>query len=201
MNATDTVLTDQSDVQEEPCVYKRSCDFEGNFSKRMKHEISGIPEQCDNDMFDNDTKSKCQSSDTDESNLDEIDNDSDIEYDDSNLSTDQSQYCLVVLNETMLQQKSSFSRHSKQLLKQFKYLCQRSKKKPIESTQCVNDDVNRTKKLRWELRNTFDRIDLLKEGYAVLSDEVFPFYSLCYMVCMKSFFYFILKSERFFDKY
>ncbi|CAF3608295.1 unnamed protein product, partial [Rotaria sp. Silwood2] len=101
--------------------------------------------------------------------------------DDSNISTDQTQYNPVVLNDTILEQKLALSGHSKKLLKQFKYLYEHSKRKAIEPTQSIDDNINQSKNLRWEVRNTFNRSDLLKEGYAVLSDESFPFYSLCYM--------------------
>ncbi|CAF4234065.1 unnamed protein product, partial [Adineta steineri] len=64
--------------------------------------------------------------------------------------------------------------------KQFKDIYEHSKRKFIQPTQCIDDNINQIKNLRWELRNTFDRNALFKEGYAVLSDESFPFYSLCY---------------------
>ena len=151
-------------------------------SKRTKYEIFEIDEQYDSSTSDMDTESKCSSrSDTEES-----DNNSDID-DDSNISTDQSRYKPVAFNTTSIHQQP-LSRHSKKLITQFKYLYNHSKRKVIEPTQCKNDNINQIKKLHWELRNTFNRSALFKEGYAVLSDESFPFYSLCYMVCIKRYF-------------
>ncbi|CAF1127439.1 unnamed protein product [Rotaria sordida] len=170
MNEIGTVKTNQ----------KRLYEFEQNFSsKRSKYD-----EQYDSSTTD--TESICSSSDTEKSKIeqnDDDDDDSDIEdfEDNSTISTDQSRYNPVVFNKTILQQKQCLSRHSKKLLKQFKYFYEHSKRKPIESTTTIDDNINQRKKLRWELRNTFNRNDLFKEGYAVLSDESFPFYSLCYM--------------------
>jgi len=142
-------------------------------SKRLKSDIFDIDEQSDSST----SESKCSSTDTEESNIDQSD-------DDSNISTDQSRSIPVVLNKTIHQQ-PTLSRHSKKLIKKFKYLYDHSKRKLIEPTKSIDENLNQTKKLRWELRNTFNRIDLLKEGYAVLSDQSFPFYSLCYMVSNK----------------
>ncbi|CAF1266168.1 unnamed protein product [Rotaria sordida] len=176
MNEIGTVKTNQ----------KRLYEFEQNFSsKRSKYD-----EQYDSSTTD--TESIYSSSDTEKSKIeqnddDDDDDDSDIEdfEDNSTISTDQSRYNPVVFNKTILQQKQCLSRHSKKLLKQFKYFYEHSKRKPIESTTTIDDNINQRKKLRWELRNTFNRNDLFKEGYAVLSDESFPFYSLCYMVSIK----------------
>jgi hypothetical protein len=160
---------------------KRSSDLEQNLpSKRTKCDLIKSDEQYDSSTTDTDTESKCSSSDINES-----------EENDTDISTDQSRYIPVVLNEIILQeQKQSLSRHSKKLLKQFKYIYNHSKRKVIEPTQCINDNIDEINKLQWELRNSFNRIDLFKEGYAVLSDESFPFYSLCYMVSIERYFAF-----------
>jgi hypothetical protein len=141
---------------------KRSYDFEENLlSKRIK---------CDIIDTDEETDSKCSSNEL-----------SDIEDDDLNISTDQSSY-----NKSNIHQQT-LSRHSKNLIKQFKYLYNHSQRKVIQLTQTIDENINQINKLRWELRYSFDRNDLFKEGYAILSDELFPFYSLCYMVIIFSF--------------
>jgi hypothetical protein len=172
---------------------KRSSDLEQNLlpSKRTKCDLIKSDEQYDSSTTDTDTESKCSSSDINESEIEQNDDNSDIEdtENDTNISTDQSRYIPVVLNEIILQQqKQCLSRHSKKLIKKFKYIYNHSKRKVIEPTQCINDNINEINKLRWELRNSFNRIDLFKEGYAVLSDESFPFYSLCYMVSIERYF-------------
>jgi len=171
-------------INQECYLHKRPHDLEQNVSpKHIKYDTSELDEQCDSSISDIEIESKCSSSDTEEeSNIDQSDDNSDIEEseDDSNISTDQSRYIPVVSNKA-----TALSRHSKKLIKQFKYLYEHSKRKSIEPTKCIDENQNQIKKLRWELRNTFNRIDLLKEGYAVLSDESFPFYSLCYMVSIK----------------
>jgi hypothetical protein len=115
---------------------------------------------------------------------------SDIENfeDDSNISTNQQPYILVVQ-----QQEQSLSRHSKRLTRQFKHLYDHSTRKIIEPTQCLNENNDR-ESVRWELRNKFNQTDILKEGYTVLSDKPFPFYSLCYMVSIERYFDFNRKS-------
>ncbi|CAF3269320.1 unnamed protein product, partial [Rotaria sp. Silwood2] len=96
-------------------------------------------------------------------------------------------HILVVLNQTIQQQPQTLSRYSKRLISQFKYLYDQGLRKGIQPTNSCeffnnqNNDIY-LEKLRWELRNTFNRIDLFKEGYCVLSNEPFAFYSLCYMV-------------------
>jgi hypothetical protein len=174
-------------INQKSHLYKRSHDPEQNISsKHIKCDVSEIDEQCNSSISDTDTESKCSTSDTEESNIDQFDDNSDNEdsEDDSTISTDQSRYNPVVLNKT-IHQKQSLSRHSKKLIKQFKYLYDHSKRKIIEPTQCIDENFDQIKKFHWELRNTFNRIDLLKEGYAVLSDQSFPFYSLCCMVSIK----------------
>jgi hypothetical protein len=160
-------------------LHKRLHDPEQHlFSKRIKCDTSESDEQCDSSSIsDSETESKSSRSDTDRS-----DENSDCE----DISTDQSRSIPVVFNEVSLH-KPSFSRHSKRLIKQFQYLYEHSKRKTIEPTACLDEIINSTKKLRWELRHTFHRIDLLKEGYAVLSEESFPFYSLCYMVSLQQY--------------
>jgi len=164
-------------INEEYYLHKRPHDPEQNISsKRLKCDISDIDEQSDSST----SESKCSSNDTEDSNIDQSD-----DNDDSNISTDQSRYIPVISNKTILQQSSSLSRHSKKLIKKFQYLYDHSKRKSIQPTKSINENLNQTKNLRWELRNTFNRNDLLKEGYTILSDESFPFYSLCYMVSTK----------------
>ncbi|CAF3914064.1 unnamed protein product [Adineta steineri] len=195
MNEPETVNSDQ-----ECSLLKRSHDLEQDFSpKRVKYETVPWDELYENTILDNEVELIYPTSDTEEEIDDtsdvkeEIDGTSDVEEEiddtsdiedieiDSNLSTDQSPYTPVILNQTNLQQqKPSLSSYSKNLVKQFKDIYEHSKRKFIQPTQCIDDNINQIKNLRWELRNTFDRNALFKEGYAVLSDESFPFYSLCY---------------------
>lgn len=156
--------------------YKRSCESDSNSSsKRSKSDTDEFDEHCDSSTSDTDNELICLTDDTEDSPNDDSDTE-DFE-DDSNLATDQSRYYPVVIN-----QNRTFSKRSKELIRQFKSVHESNRRKPIETTQSIDDDRNQIKKLKWELKNTFNRNELLKEGYAVLSDTSFPFYSLCYMV-------------------
>lgn len=151
---------------------------------------------------DNDSESKCSTSDeTEQSSIKQFDDNSDIEENEeettsvyfSKISVDQHRIIPVVANESILQQQQALSRYSKRLISQFKYLYDQGLRKPIQTTNssdCSNnqpDDIY-LQKLRWEIKNSFNRLDLFKEGYCVLSNEPFPFYSLCYMVNNHSYF-------------
>lgn len=113
-----------------------------------------------NDTSESDSSISESNSDIEELNTDDFE-------DDSNISTEQSRYIPVVLNH--------LSRQSKV----FEY----NKRKSIDPTKTTDENLN---KLRWKLKNSFNRTDLFKEGYVVLSHELFPFYSLCYMVCISN---------------
>ncbi|CAF1576224.1 unnamed protein product [Didymodactylos carnosus] len=86
------------------------------------------------------------------------------------------------------EQLSSYPRHLRKQIKRFHYLYDHGLQKPIEPTRIPEvkndegDDNNNYLITKWKLQNTFNRLDLFKEGYSVLSNEQFPFYSLCYMV-------------------
>ncbi|CAF0764566.1 unnamed protein product [Rotaria sordida] len=189
---------------------KRPYDIEQYSTKRLKYDQIDIDEQDDNsytfgltlsdtDDDNNDTESKCSTSDdTEQSSIKQFDDNSDIEENEddisniyfSKISSDQHRHIPVVLNQTISQQQQpTFSRYSKRLISQFKYLYDQGLRKAIQPTnsfEFFNNDNNNNndiyfEKLRWELRNTFNRIDLFKEGYCVLSNEPFPFHSLCYM--------------------
>ena len=100
---------------------------------------------------------------------------SDIEYDDDqwNLSTDQQ------ISQSVSH--SSLNSYAQGVIKQFHQLSQQTTRKTQQLTRSEN--VNESKeKISWILKTTFNRSDLLHEGYAVLSDQSFPFYSLCYLV-------------------
>ena len=197
---------------------KRSLDIEQYPLKRPKYDRVDISEQNDGPCAfgltisdtdeDNDTESKCSTSDdTEQSSRKQFDDNSDIEdIEDettdvcfSKISSDQHRHIPVVLNESIIQQQQTLSRHSKRLISQFKQLYDQGLRKSIHTTNFINDLNNQPneiylEKLRWELRNTFNRIDLFKEGYCVLSNEPFPFYSLCYMVNS-----FLFRSYRLFQ--
>ena len=180
---------------------KRPYDIEQYSSKRLKYDQIDIDEctyglaTSDTDD-DNDTESKCSTSDdTEQSSIKQFDDNSDIEEleeEPANIhfrkvSSDQHRHIPVVLNQSIIQQQQSLSRYSKRLISQFKYLYNHGLRKGIQPTNSTDINSNQNleiydEKLRWELRNTFNRIDLFKEGYAVLSNQSFPFYSLCYMV-------------------
>ncbi|CAF0824467.1 unnamed protein product [Adineta steineri] len=184
---------------------KRTYDIELYSSKRLKYDQIDSDEPIDNLCTfglttsdtdeDNDTESKCSTSDDTEQSLVKIpDDNSDIEEIEdetgniyfSKISSDQHRHIPVVLNETIIQQQQALSRHSKRLISQFKYLYDHGLRKSVQPTNGLEILPNQNneiylEKLRWELRNTFNRIDLFKEGYCVLSNEPFPFYSLCYM--------------------
>jgi hypothetical protein len=188
---------------------KRPYDLEQYSSKRLRYDQNDLDDQLDSSCTfglatsdtdeDNDTESKCSTSDdTEQSSLKQLDDNSDIEEVEdettniyfSKISSDQQRHIPVISNEKILQQQQSLSRHSKRLISQFKYLYDQGLRKSIQPTNSL-DDLNHNntnpnneiacEKLRWEFRNTFNRIDLFKEGYCVLSNEPFPFYSLCYM--------------------
>ncbi|CAF4856990.1 unnamed protein product, partial [Rotaria sp. Silwood2] len=184
---------------------KRPYDIEQYSTKRLKYDQIDIDEQYDSPCTfgltlsdtddDNDTESKCSTSDdTEQSLIKQFDNNSDVEENDdeianiyySKISSDQHRHIPVVLNQTIQQQPQTLSRYSKRLISQFKYLYDQGLRKGIQPTNSCeffnnqNNDIY-LEKLRWELRNTFNRIDLFKEGYCVLSNEPFAFYSLCYM--------------------
>jgi len=186
---------------------KRPYDIDHYTSKRLKYDQIDLDDQIDSSCTfglptsdtdeDNDTESKCSTSDdTEQSLIKQFDDNSDIEdIEDettniyfTKISSDQHRHIPVVLNELILQQKQQIlSRHSKRLISQFKYYYDHGLRKAIQPTNSFDNIHNQTneiylEKLRWELRNTFNRIDLFKEGYCVLSNEPFPFYSLCYMV-------------------
>jgi hypothetical protein len=181
---------------------KRPYDLEQYSSKRLKYDQLDFDDQIDSSCTfglttsdtdeDNDTESKCSTSDeTEQSSIKQFDDNSDLEEIEdetannihfSKLSSDQYRHIPVVLNQTIQQQQQTLSRHSKRLISQFKYLYNHGLRKSIQPTNASDNFNNQNSdKLRWELRNTFNRIDLFKEGYCVLSNEPFPFYSLCYM--------------------
>jgi len=180
---------------------KRPYDLEQYTSKRLKYDQLDFDDQIDSCCTfalttsdtdeDNDTESKCSTSDEieqalikqfdDNSDLEEIEDET-VNIHFSKISSDQHRHIPVVLNENILQQQQTLSRHSKRLISQFKYLYNHGLRKSVQPTNASDNFNNQNlDKLRWELRNTFNRIDLFKEGYCVLSNEPFPFYSLCYM--------------------
>jgi hypothetical protein len=176
---------------------KRPYDLEQYSSKRLKYDQIDIDDQLDSSCTfglttsDTDEDNDSTSDDTEQSLIKQFDDNSDIEdiEDDitthyfSKISSDQHRHIPVVLNKTILQQQQTLSRHSKRLISQFKYFYDHGLRKSIQPTNSLENFNNQNNEiLRWELRNTFNRIDLFKEGYCVLSNEPFPFYSLCYMV-------------------
>ena len=182
---------------------KRPYDLEQYSSKRLKSDQIDLDEQYDQSCTfglttsdtdeDNDTESKCSTSDdTDQIPIKPIDDNSDLEeieeepptnHSYSKISSDQHRHVPVVFSQSMLQQQQqTFSRHSKRLISQFKYFYDHGLRKSIQPTNPPDDSHLQSNELRWELKNTFNRIDLFKEGYCVLSNESFPFYSLCYLV-------------------
>lgn len=187
---------------------KRPYDLEQYTTKRLKYDQIDLDDQNENlctfglttsDTDDDiDTESKCSTSDdTEQIPIKQCDDNSDFEEvleDDtinhiyfSKISSDQQRHISVVLNQTTIQQQQTLSRHSKRLISQFKYYYDHGLRKAIQPTNSNENILKQAneiylEKLRWELRNTFNRIDLFKEGYGVLSNESFPFYSLCYLV-------------------
>lgn len=186
---------------------KRPYDTEHYSLKRLKYDQIDFDEQNENSCTfglttsdtddDDDTESKCSTSDDTEQQLTikQLDDNSDIEEieDETNhvffskISSDQHRHISVVLNQIINQKQQTLSRHSKRLISQFKYYYDHGLRKAIQPTNSSEIFINQSndiylEKLRWELRNTFNRIDLFKEGYCVLSNEPFPFHSLCYMV-------------------
>lgn len=185
---------------------KRPYDFESSSLKRTKYDSLDVDEQTDNSCTftlqsdsdeENDTESKCSTSDDTEPivPLRQLDDNSDIEEVEdetiyvpfSKVSSDQNRFVPVITNEMVAQQQPPPSRHSKRLIGQFKYIYNHCIRKPIQPTRCPDEESNdlvnvAAETFRWELRNTFNRIDLFKQGYCVLSNEPFTFYSLCYMV-------------------
>lgn len=122
------------------------------------------PYDLDDDVqSDTETESKSSSNDTEESNSDT----SDIE-DDSTISTDQSRLYPIISQQT------SYSKRSQRLIKKFQTLRDYKKRKCQDTTHSIDESET----LPCQLRVTFNRT----EGYAVFSDEQFPFYSLCYLV-------------------
>lgn len=181
---------------------KRPYDFEQYGSKRLKYDQLDLDDQIENSCTfglttsdtdeDNDTESKCSTSDeTEQSSIKQVDDNSDleeIEEDNNNVhftkvSSDQQRHISVVFNQTIVQQQQTLTRHSKRLISQFKYLYNHGLRKSIQPTHPPDESTSFNPEiLRWELRNTFNRIDLFKEGYCILSNEPFSFYSLCYLV-------------------
>ena len=183
---------------------KRPYDFEQYSSKRLKYDQLDPDDQVENPSCtfgltnsdtddENDTESKCSTSDeTEQSSVkQQFDDNSDLEEVDdetanvhfTKISSDQHRHIPVVLNQSIIQQQQTLSRHSKRLISQFKYLYNHGLRKSIQPTHPPHDFSQANEQIfRWELRNTFNRIDLFKEGYCVLSSEPFPFYSLCYLV-------------------
>lgn len=185
---------------------KRSYDLESSSLKRPKLESLDADELNDNQCAfhlnsesdeENDTESKCSTSDDTEPLLvpvRQIDDNSDIEEIEdetsylpfAKITSDQQRFVPVIVNETVLQQQQALSRHSKRLIGQFKYLYSHGIRKFVQPTLCPDELFISNKDFakethRWELRNAFNRIDLFKQGYSVLSNEPFPFYSLCYL--------------------
>jgi hypothetical protein len=181
---------------------KRPYDIEQYSSKRPKYDQIDNYDSIDPCTFglttsdtddDNDTESKCSTSDdTEQSLIKQLDDNSDIEEleeETTNIhfrkvTSDQFRHIPVVGNESITQQQQTLSRYSKRLISQFKYLYNHGLRKAIQPTNSPEISSNEIylDKLRWDLRNTFNRIDLFKEGYTVLSNQSFPFHSLCYMV-------------------
>ena len=180
---------------------KRPFDFDSSTTKRVKSD----------DQIDFDDETSCQfvlASDSDDENdseskcstiddptdlttiqpLKQIDDNSDLEeLDDetvnnnySKISSDQQRNVPVVSSQQIL----NLTRHSKRLIGQFKYLYNHGIRKAVQPTLCpieTNFSSTENEKFRCELRNTFNRFDLFKQGFAVLSIEHFDFYSLCYL--------------------
>ena len=149
--------------------------------KRLKNDECLLHEPFDSSNSNpTDTESKSSSSDMDDI-PEQCDDTSDMEEcdEDATTATDQSEYRPCVYSSTI--SRPVPTRYSKALLQQFHELRDQSSRKGIELTRCP-DQIIEAKKSSWELSNSFQRTDLIKEGHAVLSDQAFPFYSLCYMV-------------------
>lgn len=205
-------LSKQERPKRECRARKRPYDAEFYTSKRLKCDGADADEQqidgaCtfaltgSDSEEDNDTESKCSTSDeTEQALIKQVDDNSDVEdvedetasVNFAKVSSDQNRHFPVVLNQTAIhQQQQSLSRQSKRLISQFKYLYDHGLRKSVQPTNgpdlssASNGEVQ-SEKVRWELGNTFNRLDLFKEGYCVLSNEPFPFHSLCYMVSRSS---------------
>ena len=176
---------------------KRPYELEQYTSKRLKYdqiEVGGGDEQDENScvftLTNSDSEDENETEINDENK--QLDDNSDFEdiEDETNyvqycrISSDQQRYTPVVYNQTILQQQQSLTRHSKRLISQFKYFYDHGLRKSIQTTDCSSMDIiedNADEKFRAEFKNTFNRLDLFKQGYCVLSNEPFAFYSLCYL--------------------
>ena len=158
---------------EAPCTFGLGSDTDDEIDAESKYSTSDETEPVSQRQVD------------DNSDLEEIDDDTgNTNF--GKAASDQHRHIPVVLKQTIIQQRHLLTRHSKRLIGQFKYLYNHSIRKAIQPTLCPENLQPTTQdiyleKLRWELKNTFNRLDLFKEGYCVLSNEPFPFYSLCYM--------------------
>jgi len=96
-------------------------------------------------------------------------NDSDDEFD---LSTDQTPFIPVV-------------RSSNDRILPTDYIDRFQSINSLDLTR-TSDDQSQSKLdfIQGEFRLSYNRTHLLKSGYPILSNETFPFYSLCYLVCI-----------------
>ena len=73
-----------------------------------------------------------------------------------------------------------FSSRSVSIVNEFEEISRENSRKTFDLTRCSTNETK--EKWKFQLRNTFHRDDLLSEGYGLISEKEFPFFSTCFMV-------------------
>jgi hypothetical protein len=160
---------------------RRSSSKQSLPSKRRVCHSLAIDERTSGSICNTDTES--QDSISDHVDIQEqCDDTSDVDNSNEHatLSTDQQPYRSVVYPSDM--SRRTLTSHAYRHRKQFSSLYNESSRTSIRLIRGTTDAIETNNKVHCQMRNSFHRPDLIQHGYAVLSDQSFPFHSLCYMV-------------------
>lgn len=107
--------------------------------------------------------------------LESLHSDCTLSEDELDLSTDQTRFIPVAVVDS----KKANNRILNQYIERFQSIIRDNQTHSIVRTQSFEQNEF----IQGEFRLSYNRTQLLKSGYPILSNESFPFYSLCYLVC------------------
>lgn len=110
-----------------------------------------------------------------ESDLESLNSDCTLSEDEFDLSTDQTRIIPVVNSKENFGQDRIF----KQYIDRFQTIIRDNQTSSVDLTKPID---NENPQCQGEFRLSYNRTQILKSGYPILSNETFPFYSLCYLV-------------------